>query len=363
MFILIVLISFASGANDRFFNAGKENELTGLFGMVGELLVDNGDEWITCSGTFVNPTGLFLTALHCFRDPWVCDFSTSDGYYLLWEGTYQVDVNNVNRTTAKWTFNAEIVGWSGQADLILLQLDTLYTEDGGDIALVNQPFMAFGNTSILNRGNKLQTMTFDEAVVKKTTRGAVVQVLNKDHGSGFSTSVEHIFIESAAQEGSSGGAAFNSQRQIMMAPITYGWSDDGVWAISGTSGDVSRVLTNLITTTEANGPSYNFLMPSLGIVVFDVFSGIDNYQNFDLGRVQNTGLYFQFLAVQDFYDFLTGDVFECGFDPYEVYPPSILDAPLVATISGTPPDPFPDFAGNTKTKKKQQQCLICCFCF
>lgn len=179
-----------------------------------------------------------------------------------------------------------------------------------------------------------------------------MQGIQKDRGSSFAVSIDQVFFDGNAEPGSSGSGIFNEDREIVFAPLTYGWMAGGdntnVFSVSGTSSRVSGPLVHrmLNPNTPPNGPAHNkYLIPSLGISPFYVVSALNLWLNYPIGNLaatQSKGIIFNWLATQEFYDFLT-TTSECEFPPYTVTPPSLLDAPLDVTLSGTPPDPFPDF--------------------
>lgn len=317
---------------------------------VAEVIVDDGGALTSCSATHVGPSGQVLTAVHCFQQPNVCDFDPVVGEFPLVSGTYLVDVMAVNGTTEKWTFEATVLGWSGITDVMVLQLQPLTKADGSIINVRNQRTLSFGSNRQLERGEPARSLSFDLAFLKKMGHSGAVLHPMADRGTSFAVSIEQVFVDLNSEDGSSGSAVINPDGQIIMAPLTYGWTDSAgnIYAVSGTSSDVSGPLVRSILRGDApNGPANNkYLIPSLGIVPQFTMSGL-NVRNF-LGSeyaalFENKGFAFLWLPVQGYYEFIANTVYECNFVPYNLTAPSLLDAPLDFAYYGTAPDPFPDF--------------------
>jgi hypothetical protein len=209
----------------------------------------------------------------------------------------------------------------------------------------------------------VQGLSFDVAFLKKLSHKGPVQAVSKDRGTSFAVSVEQLFVDADVQPGSSGTGFFNAERKLVMAPLSYRWDfvsnlpppnsyqDAAQLSASGTSSRVAKPLTDrmLNPATPPNGADNYYHIPSLGIIPYDVVSAINLWDNWGGSSyypyTQNRGIIFAFLATQAYYDYLTTTVSECGFGAYTVTPPSLLNAPLDVTISGTPPATMPDFPG------------------
>jgi hypothetical protein len=319
-------------------------------GAVGELTLNDGMSITSCTASFVGPAGQVLSAVHCLQQPAPCDFNPVAGEYPLSSGEVFVDVASVNGTGEKWTFPATVLGWSGITDVLVLQLSPLVKGDESVITLTSQPYLKWGSNRRLERGEDARSLSFDLAFLKKLGHKGPVLHPYADRGSSFAVSTEQVFVDLNAEDGSSGSAVLDSALQVVMAPLSYGWFDNScnLYAVSGTSSDVSGPLVRrIVRGDEPNGPANRkFLVPSLGIIPQYVMSGI-NMQSFFDGAystvLENKGIIFFWLAVQGYYEFLTIEIFDCGFPEYEMIPPSLEGAPLTETISGNPLDPFQDF--------------------
>jgi len=333
---------------------GRESQKNEVESAVLQVIV-GGDETSICSGVFVDAIGTFVTAVHCFQEPDVCDFDPVVGEYPLVDAFYMAEVMGINGTSEKYTMFAEVVGWSGLTDVMLMRVLPFTKLDGSVITVNNQPHFRFGPSWELQKGQIVAGLSFDFGFLTKLGHFGAVQGIQKDRGSSFAVSIDQVFFDGNTEPGSSGSGIFNEDRQLVFAPLTYGWmaGDDtsNVFSVSGTSSRVSGPLVHrmLNPNTPPNGPAHNkYLVPALGINPLYVVSGLDLWLNFPVGNLaatQSKGIIFFWLATQEFYDFLTTDVGDCGFPPYTVTPPSLLDAPLDVTLSGTPLDPFPDFPG------------------
>jgi len=324
---------------------------------VAEVTVNNGGSLTSCSASHVGPSGQVLTAVHCFQQPAICDYDPVVREYPLSTGSVLVDVAGVNGTGEKWSFPAVVLGWSGILDIMVLQLSSLVKGDGSIITLATQPYLRWGSNRLLERGEPARSLSFDLAFLKKLGHSGAVLHPYADRGSSFAVTSEQVFIDLNAQDGASGSAALNDALQMVMAPLTYGWvslSGD-VYAVSGTSADVSRPLVQAMLSGARlpNGPAHRkYLVPSLGVVPLYVLSGINlqYYINTVYGTVlENKGLVFDWLASQEYYDFLVS-IHSCGFPPYNMTAPSLLGARVNQVFGGNPPDPFQDFPaydGNT----------------
>lgn len=312
---------------------------------VAELTVINGDLISTCSASHVGPTGQVLTAVHCLQEPFICDYNTNVREYPLTTGTLTVDVAGVNGTSGeKWSFPATVLGWSGIHDVMVLQLQPLVKADSSVIMLASQPFLSWGSNRKLQRAEPVRALTFDLAFLKKLGRSGPVLHPYADRGSGFAVSTEQVFADVNALEGASGSAMLDANMEIVMAPLTYGWiSNNDVFAVSGTSADVSGPLVRAILAGALpNGPAHNkFLVPTLGIVPILVPSAATLPPDY-YGTLENKGVVFFWLATQNYYEFLV-TMYGCGFPPYNLTPPSLLGAPLTHTSYGNPPALFPEF--------------------
>jgi hypothetical protein len=319
-------------------------------GAVGELTLNNGSGITSCTVSMVGPTGQVLTAVHCFQEPAICDFDPVVGEYPLSSAEILVDVASVNGTAEKWTFTGYVLGWSGLLDVMLIQLYPKVKVDGAVITLVSQPYLHWGTNRQLERAEPVRALSFDQALLKKLGHAGAVMHPYADRGSGFAVSIEQVFAHLATEEGASGSAVVNAAGQIVMAPLTYGWSNaaGNIYAASGTSSDVSGALVRAILAgTPPNGPAHRkYLVPTLGIVPQFVLSGI-NVQTYMgneyIGMFENKGIVFYWLAVPLYYEFLTQGLASCGFPPYNMTAPSIEGAPLVETFYGQPPPFFEDF--------------------
>jgi hypothetical protein len=355
--VIIVVWIGRSGGADSFdsVGVGRDSLTNPIQSRVAQVIV-GGDDTSICTGSFVDSTGALLTAVHCFQEPGVCDFDPVVGEYPLNSGYYMVEVMGINGTTDQYTFFADVVGWSGLSDVMLLRTQPFTKTDGSVISLVNQPHFHFGESWELQRGEPIAGMSFDYGFLAKLGHEGGVQSVQHDMGSSFAVTIDQVFFDGNVEPGASGSGIYNDKHELVLAPLTYGWMASGddfsnVFSVSGTSSRVSGPLVArmLNPDTPPNGPAHNkYLIPSLGIETLGLASALDLYLDFDIGNLaatQTKGIQFYWLASQDFYDFLTTVVGDCGFPPYTVTPPSMLGAPLDVTISGTPIDPFTDFPG------------------
>jgi len=346
LWLLLLAASVSlSGAAPTPISIGVDGPYNAVEGAAVEVTVIDDGDVISCSGVMVASTGAVLTAVHCFQEPSMCDFDTAIPGFPLALGPYLVDVMGINGTAGsgeRLTYTASVVAWSGMADVMVLQIDQ---------PIAGQPYLRFANSAHAVRGSDVRMLSFDLGWVKKLGHKGSILAVNRDFGSDFWSSSEQVIIDGNGESGSSGSAAFDGNLGIVMAPLTYGYTSDSgnLYANSGTSSRVSGALTRrILAGARRRGapPDNQLLAPSLGIIPFDVMSGLERALNFDpafLLTLPNKGIFFVWLAVQGFYDFLTEEVGGCCFAPHTVIPPSLLDAPLSETFSGTPPDPFPDF--------------------
>lgn len=311
-----------------------------------------GGDYQACSGAFIGSTGQFLTAAHCIVDPFICEFDTDLKRYEI-DSLFFVDVMGINGTNEKRTFDSQIVGFSGFADVAIMQaLPTAPFSPTGstpaDISISNHPYFGFADSTELERGQTITGMSFADVLLKKLTHEGPVQGVHKDRGNDFQATIEQVFFDGNMREGSSGAVLFNSDMKIVMGPVTYDWED--TLSTSGTSSRVSYQLTKrfLNVDTPPNGPvaGYNkYLIPTMGFFS-DAPVGPLQYigysSNLDyFTHTQNKGLRINFLYDQAYFEFFTNVVITCGFDPYTVEPPSLLDAPVDETVYGEPPATFP----------------------
>jgi len=306
-----------------------------------------------CSGIFIDSNGTFLTAVHCFQEPITCDFDPVVGEFPLNPGYYMAEVMGINGTDEKYTMFAEVVGWSGLTDVMVMRVLPFTKLDGSVIRVVKQPFFKFGRSWELQKGQYLAGLSFDMGFLTKLGHFGAVQAIQKDRGSGFAVTTDQVFFDGNSEPGSSGSGIFNENREVVFAPLTYGWmagaDTSNVFSVSGTSSRVTAPLVArmLNPATPPNGPAHNkYLVPALGISPMYSVSALELYLNFPIGNLaatQSKGIMFFWLASQEFYDFLTEGFNVCGFPPYTITPPSLLGAPLDDTLSGTPLNPFSDF--------------------
>jgi len=319
---------------------------------VAELTVNVEGSITSCSASHIGPSGQVLTATHCLQQPATCDFDPVVGEYPLTVGTLTVDVSGVNGTGEKWSFPATVLGWSGMYDVMVLQLQPFVKADSSVITLATQSYLTWGSNRQLQRGEPVRALSFDLAFLKKLGRAGPVLHPYADRGTSFAVSAEQVFADLNAEDGASGSAMLNANLQIIMAPLSYAWLDSGdgsdVFAVSGTSADVSGPLVrSILAGTPPNGPAHNkYLVPSLGIIPQFVPSGVNTATEWDpvyYTVLENKGIVFYWLAIQGYYDWITQVIFDCGFPPYTVIPPSMLGAPLTQTFYGNPPASFQDF--------------------
>ncbi len=332
-----------------------------------------GDGVSICSGFFVDAIGTFVTAVHCFQEPGICDFDPTVPEYPLVDAFYTVEVMGVNGTNEKWTMYAEVLGWTGLADVMVMRVlpftkvfgvlhsNTLPLSpcrskaDGSIITIVSQPYFQFGHSWELQKGQPLNALSFDFGFLAKLGHRGAVQAIQKNMGSSVEVTIDQVFFDGNVEPGASGSGIFTDDNKVVMAPLTYGWlagdSTSNVFSASGTSSRVSAPFVSRVLNpdTPPNGPNNKYLIPALGINPLLVVSGLDLIWDFDIEELpftQSKGIIFFWLATQEFYDFLTTSIGECDLPPYTVTPPSMLNAPLDTTISGNPPDPFVDFPGS-----------------
>jgi len=318
---------------------------------------------VSCSGSFIRETGEILIATHCLvPKSGVCQFDpTLPGYHFNTDYTYYVEVMDVNGSGEKYVFSFEIVAFSGITDVAIIKPLPLTLADGTVITITEQDYFRWDNSAELSRGDYLQGLAFDAAFLKKLSHKGPVQAAGKDRGTGFAVSAEQVFVDVQIQPGASGMGMFTPGHRLMMAPLSYRWDFSTALEInlpdgepqlsaSGTSSRVSQPLTDrmLNPATPPNGAQGRYLIPGLGIIPTEVVSAINlltNWPDNFFPYIQNRGIIFEFLASQAYYEMLTNVTSMCALSPYTVTPPSMLGAPVDHIISGTPPDPFPDFPG------------------
>ena len=330
-------------------------------------VVLNSEVIVSCSGSFIRETGEILIAMHCLMPrSGVCQFDpTIPGYGFDTDYTYYVEVMDVNGSGEKYVFPFEIVSFSGITDVAIIKPLPLTLADGTVITITEQDYFRWDNSAELSRGDFLQGLAFDAAFLKKLSHKGPVQAAGKDRGTGFAVSVDQVFVDVQIQPGASGMGMFTPGHRLMMAPLSYRWDfstqlqidmPDGEpqLSASGTSSRVSQPLTDrmLNPATPPNGAQGRYLIPGLGIIPTEVVSAINTITNWGVEYfpyIQNRGIIFAFLASQAYYEMLTNVTSMCALPPYTVTPPSMLGATLDHIVSGTPPDPFPDFPGGVPT--------------
>jgi hypothetical protein len=351
--LAILAARYASSINSRSSPLiGRESQQNLVESAVLQVIV-GGVNTSICSGVFVDANGTFLTAVHCFQEPQTCDFNPTVGEFPLNSGYYMAEVMGINGTTDKYTFFAEVVGWSGLTDVMVMRVLPFTKLDGSVIRINKQPYFQFGESWQLQKGQTIAGLSFDLGFLTKLGHFGAVQAIQKDRGSGFAVTVDQVFFDGNSEPGSSGSGIFNEDKQLVFAPLTYGWmaGDDtsNVYSVSGTSSRISGPLVKrmLNPLTPPNGPAHNkYLVPGLGMSPMYTVSALELYLNFpidNLAATQSKGVIFFWLASQEFYDFITEGLNDCMFPPYTVTPPSLLGAPLDETLSGTPLSPFNDF--------------------
>jgi len=350
-----VIAALVLAARAYQYRIGDDSLTNSVQSKVAEVLVAGAGLDI-CTGSHVSASGQVMTATHCFQTPGICDFDTVTPEHPLNDGEYLIEVMGVNGTTEKWTFYTQVLGWSGVTDVMVLQALPLTIARGGVITIVSQDCFRFGYSGKMNRGEEIQAMAFDEGFLKKLGHRGPVQAPGKDIGADFSTSIEQLFYDGNSGPGSSGGGAFNRNGNLVLSPLSWAWYDgDRIFASSGTSSDVSSQVVRRILDPNfpPNGPNNKYLVPTLGVVKLRPI-GATFLWNWDgpeyLPWIENKGIWFSFLYTQNFFEFLTDYIFSCGYPPYQVTAPSILDAPLDVTIAGQPPVTFPAVPGD---------CLFC----
>jgi len=369
IFIIIGTVIWTWGSayafQDRGIHIDEDSQGNEIESRVVEVLLES-EIILVCSGVFIRESGEILTATHCMdREDGVCQFNpTIPGYDFAPDFEYHVEVMGVNDTNDKWIFPFEIVSYSAVTDVAVIKPLPLTLADGSVITVNDQDHFQWDESTELSRGDTIQGLGYDVSFLKKLSHKGYVQAAGKDRGTGFAVSVEQVFVDTDIQPGASGMAMFGPNQKLVMAPLSYRWaydssSDTGGGlpqssariTASGTSSRVSHPLTDrmLNPNTPPNGAQNNYLVPGLGIIPTEVVSAINLWFSWDLDTfvpfTQNRGIIFAFLASQDYYDFLTTTMSECGLPPYTVTPPSMLGAPVDEVISGTPPDPFIDFPG------------------
>jgi len=330
--------------------------------------INLGSEGVTiCSGVFIRSTGEILTAAHCFYSTTgICNFDASIPGYPMTSTEessqlFEVEIMGVNGTGEKWTFPFEIVAQSPITDILIIKPLPLLRADGSVIRVVNQEFFGWDESQEVQRGDSVQGLSFDLAFLKKFSHKGPVVASGKDRGTSFAVSVEQMFVGVDVQGGASGSGFFNINRELVMAPLSYRWTDlypppggggfDGTasTSASGTSSRVSQPLTNRMLSTAPNGANNMYHIPSLGIIPTQVVSALNLYTDW-LGStyypyLQNKGILFEFFATQGFFEYLV-TLNECSpAITWNISSPAMLGAPLDVALSGTPPDPMIDFPG------------------
>lgn len=125
---------------------GRESQTNKVESGVLQVIV-GGDDTSICSGIFIDSIGTFVTAVHCFQEPVVCDFDPVVGEYPLADAFYMAEVMGINgSSTDKYTMFAEVVGWSGLSDVMLMRVLPFTKLDGSVITMVSQPHFRFGES-------------------------------------------------------------------------------------------------------------------------------------------------------------------------------------------------------------------------
>jgi|WetSurMetagenome_2_1015567.scaffolds.fasta_scaffold00228_29 hypothetical protein len=370
-FLIIGAVVWTWGSVTAFQNRdihiGKDSLDNEIETRVVEVLMET-EGVLSCSGVFIRESGEILTATHCLvPETSVCEFDPSIPGYPFMPGTDPwVEVMGVNDGSDKLAFPFEVVGYSSVTDVTIVRTIPITRADGTVITIHDQDAFDWDESNELSRGDTVQGLGYDIEFLKKLSHKGYVQAVAKDRGTSFAVSVDQVFVDIEIQPGASGMGMFNNEKKLVLAPLSYRWqytggSNDGFVptseariTASGTSSRVSRPLTDrmLNPNTPPNGAENRYLIPGLGIIPTQVVSATNifiDWGNNYLPFLQMRGIIFAFLASQSYYDHLTTTVNECGFPPYTVTPPSMLGAPLDVVISGSPPDPFPDFPGGDPT--------------
>jgi hypothetical protein len=352
----LIMSAYTVARYDKSFRIGQDSNTNYFEAANAEIMIySENDNYWSCSGTFIGPTGQLLTAAHCLPlDYEPCSFDPDAQTYPSDDGTYviYVQVAGVNGTSEKLTFTSQIAGWSGYTDIMLLQTHPYQPVTGSNFSLSGHPYLTFADSTGLERGQMVTSLAYDYELIRKLGHKGAIQAVHKDHGTWWMTSSEQVFYDGNIQSGASGSSVVNTDGQIVIAPITYSWDgDSSTMAASGTSSRISSALTSRMRTTSPNGPVNKFLVPTLGLAILGTIDS--NYLRYQwnedyLPLFQNKGLEFGFSYDQDFWDFYVNDFSSCNLT-YTVTPPSSYNAPLSATVAGTPPDPLPQFPADDES--------------
>ena len=263
-----------------------------------------------------------------------------------------IEVMNVNKTGAKYAFQGQILAWSGITDIAVIKTIALTRSDGSIINAINQHHYQFAGGDV-ERGDILNAFGYDNGFFKKSYRSGPVADPKLDIGTLIAASTEQIFVAAIGREGSSGSGWVDHEGNLVLAPLSFGWSwynggekptalnPSGTAGTSGTSYRITKPLVSRMLNphTPANGVNGQYLVPTLGIISggpVDAYTLWSEFSHAYYAETEMKGVIISLLATQHYFD----TVASCGQN-YTVTPPSLLDAPLEITITGTPPLTFP----------------------
>jgi len=189
-----------------------------------------------------------------------------------------------------------------------------------------------------------------------------------DIGTLIAAATEQVFVDGISGEGASGSGWLSREDNLVVAPLSFGWSASNAYhtpsalnlaATAGTSGTSYRIsgpLTSrmLNPNTPANGVNGQYLVPTLGIIAggpVDAYTLWYQHSTAYYAETEMKGVIIASLATQTYYN----TTVRCGNNvtapTHIVTPPSLLNAPLDTTFTGTPPLTFPAVpnGGNTNT--------------
>ncbi len=360
-FMAGTVIALFLSSHNFYFSVGSDHVQSSFLGAITTISLGATNPTGSCSATFISRSGTLVTATHCLQDPMTADgvACTFDGSTIpLSAGPRFAQVHNVNGTGEIWIIELEMVGWSGVTDVTVMRTKTLTVEGGGDIDLVAQPFLRWGDSRSLSRGEDIMGLTYSANFVKFLTHRGAVQSPDEEctDGAAFCTGTERLHVDTQVAGGASGSSFVDRNGKIVMAPLTWRFTadSDGVsYSSAGTTQRIAQPLANRFQTTAANGAGKQFLVPTLGInpvgalglvTLTGAFGGSSAFT-----FTQIRGYLFDSLLDQsayDFFQFLT-DIFCIPAAPlaHVATAPSLLGAPRDAVEWGTPPDPFPVLTG------------------
>ena len=203
----------------------------------------DSDTGAACSGAFISPTGLILTASHCLREE---ETNSSDGvakgHLYNPQGLTVVSVNLPNHLLPVPTYVAKrVADGYPSVDLGLLQVTALLGQQGllplpGDLRV---PFMTIGNADAVGIGDSIAILGFPAL-------GGNTITVTEGHVTGFVVRQGRKYEmkhDAAAAGGASGGPVITAAGVLVAVHVSHRGESGG---FGGTGSFGRAVLTSQI---------------------------------------------------------------------------------------------------------------------